>query len=360
MQHIIGHQLFDKAIISMLNIGFVNTKYLLMSKTPRRFYYKQNRLKQLRAFCYAAQVRSISKAAERMCLSQPSVSLQVRALEQEFRVTLFERRGPRISLTPEGQLLYELATPLLEGIDALADTFAERSDVVGSGEINIAAGESTILYILPRFMKRFAEQYPNVRLRLRNVTGRDGLAHLRADDVDFAVGSMPDVPDDIIYRPIFSFDTVLITPKNHPLADKPELSLHDISPFGLILPPRHLSTWQMVDVVFQQHGVPYSVTLEAGGWEVVKKYVQVGLGISIVRSVCLTGEEPLEVIALGKYFPQHSYGVVVRRGKYLSPAARRFIAMMDAEPSLSSERCATGEPEARATRLGSGVSARGS
>lgn len=319
-----------------------------MPKAPRRFYYKQNRLKQLRAFCYAAQARSISKAAERMFLSQPSVSLQVRALEQEFRVTLFERRGPRISLTPEGQLLYELATPLLEGIDALAETFAERSDDVGTGELNIAAGESTILYILPRFMQRFAKQYPNVRLRLHNVTGRDGLAHLRADEVDFAVGSMADVPDDIIYRPIFSFDTVLITPQDHPLAEKTEVSLEDIGPFGLILPPRHLSTWRMVDVVFQQHGVPYSVTLEAGGWEVVKKYVEVGLGISIVRSICLTGQERLAVIALDTYFPHHSYGVVVRRGKFLSPGARRFIAMMDAEPSLSADgrKMARQEPRA--------------
>ena len=83
-----------------------------METSAKRFYYKQNRLKKLRAFCYAAHAQSISKAAERMFLSQPSVSLQVRALEQELGVTLFERRGPRISLTPEGHVLYGLASPL--------------------------------------------------------------------------------------------------------------------------------------------------------------------------------------------------------------------------------------------------------
>ena len=70
--------------------------------TTRRFYYKQNRLKQLRAFCHAVRTRSISKAAERVHLSQPSVSLQIKALEQEMGTVLFERRGPRIALTPEG------------------------------------------------------------------------------------------------------------------------------------------------------------------------------------------------------------------------------------------------------------------
>ena len=161
---------------------------------------------------------------------------------------------------------------------------------------------------------------------MHNVTGRDGLSQLRADAVDFAVGSMLEVPDDIEYRPIFSYDTVLITPRDHPLARKRKLTLGDISPFGLILPPRHLSTWRVVDLVFQQHNVPYKVTLEAGGWEVIKKYVGLGMGVSIVSSICLSESDDLCVIPLGKYFPKRTYGVVLRRGKFLSPPARRFIA----------------------------------
>lgn len=302
-----------------------------MDRPAQRFYYKQNRLKQLRAFCYAAQTLSISKAAERMFLSQPSVSLQIRALEQELEVTLFERRGPRIELTPEGRILYEIASPLVEGLDRLPDAFAARRGNVDSGELDIAAGESTILYLLPGIMKRFAERYPGVRIRLHNVTGRDGLAELRGDKADFAVGSMIDVPRDIRYHPIYSYDTVLITPEDHPLARKETVELGDISPYGLILPPRHLNTWRLVDLVFQQHDVEYKVTLEAGGWEVIKTYVENGLGISIVTSICLTGSERLAARPLDKYFPKRTYGAVVRRGKFLSPAARRFLEMMDPE-----------------------------
>ena len=300
-----------------------------MPADSRRFYYKQNRLKQLRAFCHAAKTRSISKAAERMFLSQPSVSLQVRALERELDTTLFERKGPRIALTPEGQVLFELASPLVEAMDNLTDAFAERRGSLESGELNIAAGESTILYILPDILGRFARRHPGIRLRLQNVTGRDGLAQLRADEVDFAVGSMIDVPGDITYRPIFTYDTVLITPADHPLAAREEVTLADIGPYGLILPPRHLSTWRVVDLVFRQHKVDYKVTLEAGGWEVIKKYVAMGLGISIVSAICLTGDEAIRALPLGRYFPTRSYGVVLRRGKFLSPAAKRFIAMMD-------------------------------
>lgn len=291
--------------------------------------YKQNRLKQLRAFCHAADTGTISKAADAMELSQPSVSLLVRALEREFDATLFERRGPRIRLTPQGRILHELATPLLEAIESLPEVFAERCSDVVSGELHIAAGESTILYILPDVVRRFASNHPGVHFNLHNVTGRDGLALLRANRVDFAVGSMLEVPEDISYQPIVRYQTVLITPLGHPLAKKSTVSLEDISPYGLILPPRHLSTWRMVDLVFQQHGVPYRVNLEAGGWEVIKEYVRRGLGISIVTSICLNGGERLQAIPLGAYFPDRSYGLVLRKGKHLSPAARRFIALLD-------------------------------
>jgi DNA-binding transcriptional LysR family regulator len=292
-------------------------------------YYKQNRLKQLRAFCRAARLGSISEAADALFLSQPSVSLQIQALERELGVTLFERRGPKIRLTPEGTILYELGDPLVEGIDRLHETFAAHYGALESGMLNIAAGESTILYILPEPMRQFSEQYPQVRLKLHNVTGRDGLAMLRADTADFAIGSMGEVPDDIFYRPIFTYRTELITPLDHPLAQKENVSLEDISPYGLILPPHHLSTWRMVDWVFQQHKLTYRVDLEAGGWEVIKRYVELGMGISIVSAVCLRASDRLARIPLSAYFPDRSYGVVIRQGKFMTPQAKRFIDIMD-------------------------------
>ncbi len=292
---------------------------------------RRNRLKQLRAFCYAANAGSISKAAVELNLSQPSVSLHIQALERELGAVLFERRGPSIRLTAQGKILRELALPLVEGIDSIPDAFAESCGTLSTGELHIAAGESTLLYILPEPTKRFAQAYPGVRVKLHNVTGRDGLALLRSDDADFAVGSMLEVPEDIEYHPIFTYNPVLITPLHHPLAERERVELKDISPFGLILPPRHLSTWRLVDLVFRQHNQSYTVTLEAGGWEVIKKYVSIGLGISIVTDICLDGSEPLARIPLGQYFPERSYGVVLRRGKFLAPQAKRFIETMDAD-----------------------------
>lgn len=294
------------------------------------YYYKQNRLKKLRAFCQVAKYGSVTKAAERLFASQPTISLQIQALEREMDVTLFERNGPKITLTAEGRVLYELSEPLVQSVDHLHETFSAHCGNLSTGELSIAAGESTILYILPEPVRKFTKQYPGIKIRLANETGRDGLEMLRNNDIDIAIGSMLEIPEDIDYEPVVTYNPVLIAPKNHPLSKVKDINLSDITPYGLILPPRHLSTWRIVKMVFAQHNINYTVALEAGGWEVIKRYVKIGMGISIVTDVCITEQdkEDLTIIPLDKYFPKRSYGIVTRKGKFLSIPAERFIDLM--------------------------------
>ncbi len=294
-------------------------------------YYKQNHLKKLRAFCQTAKLGSMTRAAESLFASQPTISLQIHALEEEMDTTLFERCGPKLTLTTEGSILYDLCLPHVQGIDRLKETFDAHCGNLTSGELNIAAGESTILYILPAPVGEFADQYPAIKLRLLNETGRDGMELLRSDKVDFAVGSMLEVPDDLIYDPIVTYNPVVITPPNHPLSRIDKLTIQDIGKYGLILPPRHLSTWHIVKMVFAQHNVSFQFTLEPGGWEVIKRYVSLGQGISIVTDVCITEQDrqSMSVIPIDQYFPKRSYGIVTRKGKFLSAPAQRFIEIMN-------------------------------
>ena len=293
-----------------------------------RFYYKQNRLKQLRAFCYAAQSGSMSRAAGQMYLSQPSISLLIQSLEKDLETRLFQRRGPKIVLTNEGRALLDLSLPLVEGLESLPEAFFERCNKHVTGTLDIAAGESTTLYLLPDLVKRFAGLYPHIPLTLHNASGTDGLALVRAGTVDFAVGPILRMPEDILFTPLFSYEPVLIMPPGHALSRRRRVTLEDICEFDLILPPRQMSTRGTIDMVFQQHNLDFRVRMEAGGWEVIKRYVEMGLGISIVTSICLTGSEKLLSMPLRQYFPERSYGLILRRGKFISPAARRFIELM--------------------------------
>jgi len=290
--------------------------------------YKQNRLKQLRAFCKAVETKSISKAGEELFLSQPTVSLQIRALERELCVQVFERRGPVINLTPDGKILYELSKPLINGIDNLSQNFNSLAGNSESGELHITAGHTACMYLLPKYIHRFKEENPGVHVKLSNNTGKDGRVLLKADNVDFAVGTEAAESDNMIFEPLFEYDPVLITPIDHPLAGKENVTLKDISPYGLILPPRELSTWRKVDRIFSEHDVSYEVSMEVGGWEVIKKYVEEGMGISIVSCLCLTGKENIYAIPIPQYFPKQVYGAVIRKGKFLTPQARSFLEIL--------------------------------
>ena len=309
-----------------------------MAGAKPRFYYKGDRLKPLRAFCQVARLGSVSRAAEALYLSQPAVTLQLQALERDMGEPLFERLGRRLTLTRGGTVLYELARPLVEGLDGIDGEFRSRLKGLEGGDLHVAAGSSTILYLLPKLVQAFRQSHPAVQLVLHNVTGRDGLGLLRTDVVDLAVGSMIEVPTDLSYAPVYSFEPMLIMAKGHPLAARTSLRLEDLSPYGLILPPKRLTTWRLVDLVFQQRRVPYTVALEVGGWEIIKQYVAMDLGISIVTGICLTeaDRERLDVRNLSEYFPPRSYGVVVRKGKFLSPQARAFADLV--KPGLFERR----------------------
>ncbi|MEO8777284.1 MAG: LysR family transcriptional regulator [Rhodanobacter sp.] len=295
-----------------------------------RYYYKGNRIKQLRAFVSVVKLGTLTRAGEALYLSQPTISLQLQALERELGVVLMERRRRRINLTDAGEALYELARPLVEGWETLDRDFQSRVQGLQAGRLVIAAGTSTIQYLLPELVRRYRESFPAVRLQLANVTGKDGLAMLRADDADFAVGSMLDVPHDIAWAPVHHYDPMLIMPPDHPLAAKDKIALEDLSPYGLILPPQRLSTYRLVDLVFQQSQVPYHVAIEVGGWDVIKEYVAMGMGISIVTGICITAADlqRLAVRNMSQFFPQRSYGVVMRKGKFLSAEARAFIDLI--------------------------------
>jgi DNA-binding transcriptional LysR family regulator len=285
-------------------------------------------LQKLRTFCAAVRAGSFTRAGEQLALSQPTVSLHIQALERNLGTALFRRRGPSVSLTPDGQAYFDLAWPRVSALESLEATFSAERQGALRGRLQMAAGEATMLYLLPSVVKEFADLYPGVTIRLHNVSGREGLHLLRSDAVDLAVGSLIEVPGDISYEPVITYQPTLITPLGHPLAGRKTVSLREIARYPLILPPQNLATWPAVASVFQKQDLPYQVVLETGGWEVIKRYVESGLGISIVTSICLTGQEKLAAIAMTRYFPPRTYGLVLRKNKALPAAAVCFTDLL--------------------------------
>jgi len=291
-----------------------------------------NLIKELRAFCITKQQESISQAADILFSSQPTVSLQIKHLEKTLGIKVFERRGPKLKLTTQGEILYNLALPLVQGLDNLKEDFDREYEDLTAGKLIIAAEESTILYILPEPIRQFKQRYPNIRLKLNNVTGRDCKTVLFSNEADILITSMLSVPDNIQYTPFAAYPLMLITCKQHPLAKKTDFHIKDIEDYALILPPAHFNSWQMAKMVLALQGVNYKVALEAGGWEVIKRYVGLNLGIAIVTDISIREHdlEKLHVIPLTEHFPKRKYGVAMVKDKQLSAPAGRFVQILQA------------------------------
>jgi len=295
-----------------------------------QFYYKNNRFQQLRGFYFTAILGSVSKASRVINLTQPAVSLQIKALESDLNTSLFERKGPNISLTKDGTTLLELVSPLVEGIDNLKENFKVLTNKTDEKKITIAANQATILYLLPKLIKKYTTIYPDMKVRIQAAIAEDGIEKLRRGDVDIIVGPPSfDIPKDFIYYPIFYYDPVLITRPEHPLAGKENVTIEEMSKYQLILPPSHLRTIKTMDQIFAQHNFQQSETrLQFDGWEIIKKYVEMDMAITIALSIAIEEDPVLVGTKLNHYFPRSSYGIILHRGQILTQKVQDFIKLI--------------------------------
>ena len=295
----------------------------------KRLYHKRDRLRQLRAFCRAARLSSITKAAESLGVNQSSVSLQVRELEHELETVLFDRIGQGIALTRAGKRFLELAEPLVQGMDELPVTLTDESDSAGSSRVQVAASTVGAGCVLPPYVARFRDLSPGVRVEVRNCFLPDGLNLLFENQVEFVLGVQEPHPDRTLeFHHVLPYEIVLITSIDHPLADRTTVSLEEASVWPAIVPAAGTYSRQFGETVARQYGVDVKAEIEVSGWGVIKRYVEWGLGISIVPSISILPSDRVAVIPLTEYFPARSFGVFTRRGKYLTPSALRLIRLM--------------------------------
>ena len=304
-----------------------------MAGDERPVHPRRDRLKQLRAFCYAARLQSISRAAEQIFSSQPAVSQQVRALEEELSVLLFERSGPRISLTPAGERLHRLATPLVEGLDRLPATFAERIRGVPSSALRLAAEQAVASSVLPGFLGRFRQRHPGVRVNVKVADGPRRMSWLRGYDVDVVFAAMEASPPEFEFRPVFSSEHVLITPMDHPLAGRKSVEMAEAAAYPSVTHSLGHRDGHAPDIVMSRNGEISNPILHVDGWDAIKHYVDAGVGIAVVPDVCLTERDRVWRIPAAKLFPPRVYGVLTRRDGHLSLAADWFIRILDESPS---------------------------
>ena len=293
---------------------------------------RRDRLKQLRAFCEAVRLGSVSGAARAVHSSQPAVSAQLRALEEALGAVLFRRQGAGVAPTRVGANLYRIAHPLVEGLLRVPELFEEQHHGVASGSLCIGAGEVSGGSVLPEIVKRFQARYPRIRIEVRAGPGRERLGWLRAFEIDLMAGAVDPVPHDIAFHPLVETDAVLVTPEDHPLGARESVSFEALAGQRMVAQPVGRSVRHIQDVVLGLHGASPRIVLEVDDWGSMLNHVAAGVGIAIVPSVCVGPHEPVRTVRLSHpYRPRRWYGLAHRRDRLLSFAARRFVEVAVSE-----------------------------
>jgi len=283
-------------------------------------------LQQLRCFYYAATYRSFTRAAHQLATGQPSVSNHIKQLERLLGFTLFRRQRRGVELTPTGRILFELAGPLVEGIDRLPGELKEQASNLTVSEVRLAAGQELLLHLLAPVLQSFRRQNPSVRLIVYARVRSEAQAMVARGEIDFGVAARAGLAPGLDFQPVLSDRLVLIVPPDHKLAQGQDISLEEIARYPLLMPDSHSSTRHLIEEAFERSGLKLDIAMELERWQVIKEFVALNQGIALVPSFSLGDDRSrFAVKELGHPFPPLSYGIITRRGAYLTPAAHSLI-----------------------------------
>jgi len=287
-------------------------------------------LQKLRGFYWAAYYQSFSAAGRKLGVGQSAISHQIKSLEEELGAKVYQRAGRGIRLTPEGEVLLRYVTAILQKMDDLENHFR---DLAGHpvGTVRLASYRGIMKYRLPAILQAFKQRNPATRLQIINRTlDQEILSMVSAGEVDFGITSSWNEFSEVQFYEVFRFEMYLCTSPEHRFARRSTITLEEIASEPVILYEKENAIRQKIESVFAREGLQLDVAIETGGAEVIKEYVSAGLGVSFISGLAFEQEEQSRIhrIPVTEYFGDLGYGVVIRKGKYLSPILREFLGVI--------------------------------
>jgi DNA-binding transcriptional LysR family regulator len=284
---------------------------------------------QVAAFVELARQGSLRAAARALHLTEQGLRNRLLVLEERLHVSLYHKqRGPRRSgpLTEQGRRFLPHAEAFLEQAVQLTELFAAAPE---QREIEVAATQYLILYVLIAAVGRFRKTFPHIQVRLSNRTEREiESALLNEPELAFGVAAPYETAPGLEYRHLFSLDWGLVAPPRHPLLRRPDLTLRDLADEPLIFFERGSTGRQHVLDAFHGLGLSPRIDMETTNTEIVVRMAEAGLGVALVPLMpdgSVTRGHRVGVRPLpGQVRPIHS-GVLLRTGSTPSPSAAAFL-----------------------------------
>jgi len=272
---------------------------------------------------------NLTEVAAMLYTSQPGVSRQIRELEEELGVEIFVRAGKRLTgLTPPGETLLPIVERLLLEADNLKRAGHDFS-ASEQGRLLVAATHSQARYALPHVVRDFRSLYPQVTLNLHQGSPRQVAEMLLNGEADIGVATEALAGyDGLVTLPCYRWSHSIVVPPGHPLLDLQEpVTLHQLEQFPIITYELGYTGRAHIDEAFAREGLNPEVVLTAMDADVIKTYVELGMGVGIVASIAVDADRDrhLRMLDARHLFEVNLTRLAIRRGSWLRGYAYRFI-----------------------------------
>jgi LysR family cys regulon transcriptional activator len=307
------------------------------------------KLQQLRYLTEVARRGlNVSEAAEALHTSQPGVSRQIRALEDELGVEVFARRGKRLTaITEPGRAVIAIAERMLAEAENLKRAGEEYANEA-VGTLTIAATHTQARYALPQAVAAFKRRYPGVRLVIHQGNPTQICEQVLAGGADLCIATEAiDLYPELASLPCYQWNRCVVVPARHPLLKARPLTLEAIARYPIVTYDFAFANRSLVQKTFEDKGLAPNVVLTALDADVIKTYVELGLGVGILAKMAFDAkrDRPLRALDAAHLFPSSISRLGIRRGAWLRRYAYDFIEFFAPQlPRALVERVVQGEP----------------
>jgi LysR family cys regulon transcriptional activator len=281
---------------------------------------------------------NISDAAKALYTSQPGLSKQMKSLEEELGIEIFVRNGKRLTaITEPGKAVLEIAQRMLHDVGNLKQVGQEfRSQ--DSGSLTIATTQTQARYALPPVVKQFIGRYPKVKLSLHQGSPTQIAQQVLNGEADIAIATESLIMyDELTTLPCYEWHHCIVVPIGHPLLAEKKLTLKKIAQYPIITYDFAFSGRGKINAAFSAHNITPNIVLTAIDADVIKTYVELGLGIGIVAQMAFIPERDklLRMIDTGNLFQSSTTRIAIRRNEFLRGYTYHFIELF--APHLTRE-----------------------
>lgn len=289
------------------------------------------KLHQLRYLAAVAQNGlNITAAAQKLHTSQPGVSKQLKLLEDELGFQIFARDGRNLTqITPAGEQVIERALRILREVQSIKSLSEELRDEE-RGSLSIGTTHTQARYVLPGVIKAFRERYPNIRLHLHQGTSEQIAEMAKLDRIDFAIATgSQQLFADMVLLPCYRWHRCVVVPRGHRLAGLERLTLKDVSEHPIVTYVFGFTGPSSLHEIFTRASLVPDVVLTARDADVIKTYVRLGLGVGVVASMAIEGDEDRDLVTIdaAHLFPAHITWIGFRRGLLLRKFMYEFMRL---------------------------------